>query len=121
MIKYYLDTHIPKAVAIQLKLLNIEVIRCEEVGLAEADDIEHLEYAYAHQLVLVTHDRGFWKHQATLWENGLRHAGIVLIDRIFQGDVGKIVIELQYLHDMIQQGVGTIERDIFNQIYEVKK
>lgn len=120
MIKYYLDTHIAKAVAIQLRNLGIFVIRCEEVGLAEADDIEHLEYAHAQQLVLVTHDRGFWKHQATLWQNGLQHSGIVLIDRIFQGDVGRIVVELKQLYELIAQGVGTLENDIYNRIYEVK-
>jgi len=59
MIRYYLDTHIPKAVAEQLRLRGIDVVRCEEVGLAEADDTEHLEYAAAQERTLVSHDADF--------------------------------------------------------------
>ncbi|MBL8164852.1 MAG: DUF5615 family PIN-like protein [Anaerolineae bacterium] len=59
-VKFYFDTHIPKAVAIQLRARGVIVIRCEEVGLAEVDDTEHLEYATAEGLTLVSHDRDFW-------------------------------------------------------------
>ncbi|MBL8120166.1 MAG: DUF5615 family PIN-like protein [Anaerolineae bacterium] len=55
-LKFYADTHVPKAVAIQLRAQGIEVIRCEEIGLAEADDVEHLEYATSQGCTLVSHD-----------------------------------------------------------------
>jgi predicted nuclease of predicted toxin-antitoxin system len=55
-LKFYTDTHVPKAVAIQLRAQGIEVIRCEEVGLAESDDVEHLEYATSKGCTLVSHD-----------------------------------------------------------------
>jgi predicted nuclease of predicted toxin-antitoxin system len=58
-LRFYFDTHIAKAVATQLRLKGVEVIRCEEVSMAEADDIEHLEYATANRLMLVSHDRDF--------------------------------------------------------------
>jgi predicted nuclease of predicted toxin-antitoxin system len=43
--KLYADTHIPKQVAIQLRQKGVDIVRCEEIGLAEADDNEHWAYA----------------------------------------------------------------------------
>jgi predicted nuclease of predicted toxin-antitoxin system len=39
--KLYADTHIPKQVAIQLRQKGVDIVRCEDIGLAEADDNEH--------------------------------------------------------------------------------
>jgi predicted nuclease of predicted toxin-antitoxin system len=39
-LKFYMDTHIPKAVAIQLRNKGIDVVRCEDVGLTESDDVD---------------------------------------------------------------------------------
>ena len=47
-IAFYTDTHIAKAVALQLRGHGIDVIRCEQVGLADASDVRHLEYATQH-------------------------------------------------------------------------
>lgn len=119
-LRFYFDTHIAKAVAIQLRLKGVEVIRCEEVGMAEADDVEHLEYATANRLMLVSHDRDFWDIHADWLGQGLRHAGIVLFHRQLQGNVGHIVTELVELHQLIADGAGTLELDIYNQVYEIK-
>ena len=43
-VKFYTDAHIPKQVASQLRLRGIAVIRCEEIGLAEADDMEAINH-----------------------------------------------------------------------------
>jgi predicted nuclease of predicted toxin-antitoxin system len=58
-LKFYTDTHIAKAIAVQLRNRGVEVVRCEEVGLAEARDTVHLEYATNHGLAVVTHDDDF--------------------------------------------------------------
>jgi hypothetical protein len=34
-IKFYTDTHIAKAVAVQLRQKGVDIVRCEEVGMAE--------------------------------------------------------------------------------------
>lgn len=37
LLKFYTDAHIDKQVAIQLPRSRIDVVRCEEAGMAEAD------------------------------------------------------------------------------------
>lgn len=117
--KFYTDTHIPKVVAVQLRTHGIEVIRCEEVGLAEADDTEHLEYATAQGCTLVSHDLDFLQLHSEWLHDGLRHCGIVLFNRRFQGDVGKIVTELASWHQLIAEGAGTVETDVYNKLIEI--
>jgi predicted nuclease of predicted toxin-antitoxin system len=75
VLKYYTDTHIDKQVAVQLRQKGVDVVRCEEVGMAEADDESHLAYAAQNGLALVTKDAGFrvrhfnWLAQAKgIWE-----------------------------------------------------
>ncbi len=120
-IKYYFDTHIPKAVAIQLRQKGVDVIRCEEVGLAEVDDAEHLEYATSQDRTLVSHDRDFWTHHSEWLEQGLRHTGVVLFSNQLQGNIGKLFGELLALFQMIEAGAGTLEKDIYNQVYEINE
>ncbi len=57
-IRFYTDTHIARAVAAQLRLRGVEVLRCEDVGLAEVSDQEHMAYAAQNSLAIVTHDQG---------------------------------------------------------------
>lgn len=120
-LKFYFDTHIPKAVATQLRNRGVEVVRCEEVELAEADDVEHLEYATALGLTLVSHDRDFWSIHGEWLSQGLHHTGIVLFNQRFQGQVGKLTQELTYIYEMIKGGAGTIEKDVYNQVYEIDR
>jgi hypothetical protein len=120
-LKFYFDTHIPKAAAVQLRQRGIEVVRCEEVDLAEADDTEHLEYATGHLLTLVSHDRDFWELHGHWMMQGLHHTGIILFHHQFEGKVGKFVTELAALHQLIVGGAGSVEADIYNCVYEVNE
>lgn len=52
---------------------------------------------------------------------GLRHCGIVLFNRKFQGNVGKFVTELEEWHGLIMEGVGTVETDVYNKLIEIVK
>lgn len=87
-LKFYFDTHIAKAVAVQLRLKGMDVMRCEEVGMAEASDIEHLEYAAMEGRAIVSMDKHFpqW-HQRWQFE-GKTHAGIFRIQNHLQSDEG---------------------------------
>ncbi len=58
-LRFYTDTHIAKQIAIQLRQHGIDVIRCEEVNMAEAEDEQHLLYATQEGLILITFDKGF--------------------------------------------------------------
>lgn len=119
--RFYFDTHIPKAVAVQLQRRGVEVTRCEDVGLAEIDDAEHLEYASAHRLTLVSHDRDFWDLHAKWLSQDLQHCGIVLFSHQFQGNVGKLVSELVILNQLISEGAGTLQEDVYNRVYEINR
>lgn len=56
---FYFDTHIAKAVATQLIAKGVQVTRCEAVGMAEASDEDHLDYAANHRHILVSQDDDF--------------------------------------------------------------
>lgn len=58
-LQYYFDTYIAKAVATQLRSKGIDVVRCEEVEMADVSDEEHLTYATDHHLVMVSQDDDF--------------------------------------------------------------
>jgi hypothetical protein len=119
VLKFYTDTHIPKAVTVQLRNKGIDIVRCEEVELAEADDTEHLEYATSEGRTLVSHDLDFLDIHALWSHQGLHHCGIVLFHRQFQGNVGKMVIELSEWHRLIAEGAGTVESDVYNKLIEI--
>lgn len=122
-IKYYLDTHISKAVALQLRSKGVDVVRCEEVGMAEADDLEHLEYATLHGRVVVSHDEDFLRKDKEWKEQGKRHAGIMSNAHNLQGKehVGRIINELLEYDELIRIGAGTLEEDIANRVIFIRR
>jgi hypothetical protein len=120
-LKFYFDTHIPKVVAVQLRNRGVEVVRCEEVDLAEADDVEHLEYATSRNLTLVSHDLDFQSIHAEWSYQGLRHAGIVIFSRQMQGHIGDLVSELFDWFLLIEEGAGTLPEDVYNKLIEISR
>ena len=58
-LKFYLDTHVAKAVAEQLRISGLDVIRCEEVGMSDASDEDHLAYATREQRIILSQDDSF--------------------------------------------------------------
>ncbi len=72
-IKFYTDTHIARVVATQLRQRSIDVIRCEEVGMALAGDFEHLAYATEQGRSVVTNDQGFSGHHRQRLEQWKHH------------------------------------------------
>ena len=67
MIKFYTDSHIAKTIVAQLRQRNVDVVRCQEVGRDDADDVEHLEYATSQGRTVITSDADFlalssWTH-----------------------------------------------------------
>ncbi len=117
-LKFYTDTHIAKAVAAQLRARGVDIVRCEEVGMAEASDFEHLEYATREGRVMITNDQDFlilvnhWSAQ------GRNHNGIMFCENEVQGTIaiGIIIKECLFYHEMIDGGAGTIEDDIVNHV-----
>jgi predicted nuclease of predicted toxin-antitoxin system len=117
-IKFYIDTHVAKAAAVQLRARGVDVVRCEEVGMAEADDVEHLAYAAAHGRVMVSQDDDFAFHHAQWQQEGRTHSGIMLIPKRLQREaqISFVVQELFSYHELISAGVGNIRDDVENRL-----
>ena len=45
-IRFYIDSHIAKSLTTQLRLNNVDVIRCQELGFEDESDLFHFEYAH---------------------------------------------------------------------------
>lgn len=76
-VRFYLDEHIPSAVAEGLRQRGIEVRTLVEMDRLGAQDKEHLAHARREGRVLVTHDDDFLR----LASEGASHAGIVYVPR----------------------------------------
>ena len=76
-ISFYTDTHIPYEVVRQLRENGAEVVRCQDVGLADVSDEEHLIYAAEHDHVLITCDHGFENIHWRWMTEGKDHSGII--------------------------------------------
>jgi hypothetical protein len=113
-LKFYTDTHIPKQVAVQLREKGIEVIRCEEVGLATASDAEHLQYAASRGLSIITKDDDFLRLHARWMREGKKHAGIFFSAHRFVPAIGEIVSLCAGYYELVEAGAATAA-DIHNQ------
>lgn len=110
-LRFYADTHIAKQITIQLQQKGVDIVRCEDVGLAEADDEVHLEYATREDRVLITFDQGFRARAFNWLADGKSHAGIFLLNQRLQGSagIGQIVTECQFYAEALEGGAITID------------
>ena len=91
-VKFYTDAHIAAAVTRALRREGVDIVRAYEAGLADADDIAHLEFALRENRVLVTQDSDFLLYHA----QGRPHAGLAFFRN--GAAVGYIIAELLMLH-----------------------
>jgi hypothetical protein len=119
-LKFYFDTHISKQVALQLRQKGVDVMRCEEVGMATADDETHLEYAAQQNYVLITVDKGF-RDRAFEWlANGKEHAGVIIVHPDLKGKagVGQVVEGCLFFHEAVKEGAATLD-DFKNNVHYI--
>lgn len=118
VLTFYFDTHIAKAAAEQLRTHGVDVLRCEEVGMAEASDDAHLEFATREDRVMITQDADFANLHVRWNEIGREHAGIMRVPPDLQGQaqISFIVKELRFYHDVAQAGALVVKTDIINQL-----
>ena len=93
LIKFYLDENIPASVAEQLRQRQIDVVRCQELGMRTAGDVDHLALATEQGRVLVTFDQDFLR----LNTEGRIHSGIAFITE--PKNVGVVIKALLELHE----------------------
>ena len=71
-VRFYLDEHVPAAVADAPRLRGIDVARAQDVGLRRASDRQHLEFALSEGHVIVTRDSDFLRFHS----RGDEHPGM---------------------------------------------
>jgi hypothetical protein len=118
VLRFYTDTHIARAVAEQLRAHGVDIVRCEEVGLAEASDLEHLDYATQQGRVMITQDKDFLRLHSEWQQQNKSHAGIMFCLPHLRGlkYAGVIIRLCLDYHELIAGGAGTLEEDIINQV-----
>lgn len=116
--KFYLDSHIPKEVAIQLRAKNVDAIHCAEIGMEDASDEEHLTYAAENGRIMVTCDPGIEYELHYKWiAAGKRHMGIAF----FRGEdqcksISVVFNELMFLWEAANDA-----SDLYNQFWRKQR
>lgn len=116
-LKFYMDSHIPEAVATQLRASGVDVLRCQEVGLIDASDVEHLAYASQQGRAIITKDADFPALHTQWMEAGKMHYGIFFCPYRNEPAIGVIVTQCLFYYNVIEQGAGTLETDINGQLH----
>jgi hypothetical protein len=121
MIKFYTDSHIAKTIAVQLCNRNIDVIRCQDVGMGDADDVAHLEYATSQGRTVITGDEDFLALDAQWQSSDKFHAGIVYVPPERKDAIGIIVAQLVFLHDAVAAGAADLATDVHNRVIRIER
>ena len=116
MITFYTDSHIAKAIAVQLRNLGVDIVRCQDVGMDDADDIEHLEYATSQGRTVITGDEDFLALDAQWRRSGKHHAGIIYLPPHRKDAIGTVVADVVFLHQAIAAGAADLATDVYNQV-----
>jgi hypothetical protein len=94
-ISFYMDEHVPKAVAQGLRRRGVDVLRAQEVDMTSADDLRHLELASREHRVIFTQDADFLR----LHNAGVAHCGILYAPQ--QMPIGRVVRGLMLICDVL--------------------
>jgi predicted nuclease of predicted toxin-antitoxin system len=98
-IRFFLDQHIPAAVAQGLRLRGVDVRTAQEAGRCGLPDADQLQFTTADERVLVTFDSDFLALAAA----GAQHAGIAWCQATKHA-IGPLLYALLVLH-------GVLDRD----------
>ncbi len=93
-IRFHLDESVDSAVADGLQRRGAHVTTAKSVGLLQAPDEEHMAFALANELCLVTHDDDF----LALARQGIKHSGIAFCHAEARS-IGQIIAALMLIRD----------------------
>ena len=119
MIKFYTDSHVAKAIAVQLHHRGVDIVRCQDVGMADADDVAHLEYATSQGRTVITGDEDFLALDAQWHSSGRQHTGIVYLPPARKDAIGRVVESLLFLHQAVAAGAAELVTDVYNQVIRI--
>jgi predicted nuclease of predicted toxin-antitoxin system len=114
MIKFFVDTHISNEAMGQVRNRGIEVVRCEAVGMADAEDSDLLAYAAENGYVMVSCDVDFEGLHYGYIDKGEHHCGILLLNQYQQcqniGTIVRAMIEVYELAEIADDLVDVLWR-----------
>jgi len=104
-VRFYLDEHIPSAVAEGLRNRGVRILTVNETGMLGAPDKEHLEFAHEEESVIVSYDDDFLRLAA----EGHSHSGLVYVPR--ERSIGEMIRGLRRLADVFaaEETSGRVE------------
>lgn len=114
-IRFFADTHIAKQVATQLSSLGVDFVRCQDVGLDDADDEILLAYAVTNARIMLTKDDDFLALHSQYVADGREHFGIFYCPYRDIPAIGLIVTICSEYHELISNNAGTID-DLKNKV-----
>lgn len=115
-LKFFTDTHIAKQVTVQLKALGIDIVRCQDVSLEDADDIELLQYAIENERAILTKDDDFLALHRQWQSTNRHHFGIFYCPYRDRPAIGLIVKTCWEYYELIASDAGTLD-EINNTIF----
>jgi predicted nuclease of predicted toxin-antitoxin system len=95
-LQLFMDVHVPIAITRQLRNRGIDVLRAQEDGSAEWDDLELLRRATSLGRVMFTMDNDFWRETTLLYQSGENFAGVIIAD-MHRVTIGECVLDLELL------------------------
>ncbi|MEJ7615327.1 DUF5615 family PIN-like protein [Fervidibacter sacchari] len=96
MLRIYLDANTSEALADALRREGFEVVRAQEVGLQDAEDITHLSWSSEHGYVLFTFDAKTMPKAIDEWQAmGNEHSGVIICEQMLKDAVSVIVRRLK--------------------------
>jgi hypothetical protein len=94
-ISLYLDEDVSVLIGTLLRSRGFTAVSTQEAGQSGKTDAEQLSYAAAHEMAILTHNRGDFESLAMQYYNdGRHHSGIIIAVRRLPYDLARRVIEL---------------------------
>ena len=93
--KFYMDEHVPTAVATGLRLRGVDVLTTREAGMFGASDEEQLALATSQGRIIFTQDADFLR----LHTRGINHSGIAYARQ--QTPIGEIIRRLMLIYQVL--------------------
>ncbi len=95
MLRLFLDADTPEALAKALRAVGVVVVRSQEVGLSEADDITQIQWASENGYTLFTFDVKTMPKAVMQWQAmGREHSGVIFCEQMPREAIGVIVHRL---------------------------
>jgi hypothetical protein len=95
-VSFYMDHNVPKAIAMGLRLRDVDVVTAWEDGCSALPDDDLLDRANELDRVLFTHDDDLLIEAAHRQEMGVTYAGVIYAPQL-QLTIGRIVEDLEMI------------------------